>query len=829
MDKYGEPTALGFFSSDGELLRQLLECLPVGVWIADGQGRILLGNRSGEALWGGARYVGLAEYSAYRGWWADSGAALKAEDWPLARAAVRGETRRGAMIEIQGFDGSQRTILSSAAPLRDANGQQVGALSVHQDVTDLKQLQDSLKQEAAFSAAVLDTVAALVVVLDREGLIVRFNSESSRLTGYRPEEVVGRHFADFLIPEEDRETARARFRQLRGRDFPHTYENCWLSRDGQRRRIVWRNASITNDAGRLDYVVACGMDVTEQRRTEADLLLAQKAFEASGEAIMVTDTEGRIVSVNQAFTAITGHRPEAVIGQSPRILRSGRHGPEFYAALWQSLRNEGRWQGEIWDRRADGSVYPKWLTITAVRDGGRSTHYVAVFSDISERKAKEERIRHLAEHDALTGLANRNQLHTRLVQEIERAGRSGRHFALLFLDLDRFKAINDTFGHEVGDELLIMVGTRLRGAVRNTDLVSRLGGDEFVVLLTDLEDNLAAGRTADKLLGALSLPFFAASHQLQVTPSIGVAVYPGDGSDGETLLRHADLAMYEAKQQGRAMVRFFIPALNERAAARASLEQRLGRALAQGDFVLHYQPQVELPGGRITGLEALVRWQDGEVLRLPEDFIPAAEASGLILPLGDWVLNEACRQMQAWRQAGLPPLPVAVNLSAREFLQPDLPRRVAAALAAAGLEPGALELELTESVAMADVETTGAVLQELAAMGVALAIDDFGTGYASLDYLKRFPVRRLKVDRSFVQDLEHGSDNAAIVSAIIGLSRGLGLRVVAEGVETPAQREFLHRLGCHAAQGYLFAHPLPPEAVAQVLAGAPGATGASAE
>ncbi|HET7775836.1 MAG TPA: PAS domain S-box protein, partial [Azospira sp.] len=490
MDKKVEPATIRFTSADSEWLQQVLDHLPVGVWLTDAQGRISLGNAAGQKIWGGARYVAPPDYDAYRGWWPDSGQPLGAGEWPLARAVLQGETHLGVMIDIEGFDGSRRTILSSAAPIQEAAGGQVGALVVNQDVTELKQAQDALRQESAFNNAILDTVAALVVVLDREGRIVRFNAECERLTGFTQAEVAGRHFTDFLIPEEEQAVVAGRFRQLQAGDYPNRYENHWLIRSGGRCRIAWRNTCIVDTGGQVVHVIGCGMDVTDQRQTEAALQLAQKAFDASGEAIMVTDAAGRIVSVNNAFASITGHDPESVIGATPRILRSGRHSPEFYADLWHALEQDGRWQGEIWDRRADGSVYPKWLTITAVRDGDRTTHYVALFTDISERKAHEERIRHLAEHDALTGLPNRSLLRERLGQEIHRAGRGKRDFAVLFLDLDRFKTINDSLGHEIGDELLIQVGTRLHGAVRSTDLVARLGGDEFVVLITDLEDAL---------------------------------------------------------------------------------------------------------------------------------------------------------------------------------------------------------------------------------------------------------------------------------------------------------------------------------------------------
>lgn len=556
----------------------------------------------------------------------------------------------------------------------------------------------------------------------------------------------------------------------------------------------------------------------ERQAVLGKLKLAASVFENSAEGIMVTDADANIISVNRAFTDITGYPAEEAIGRNPNLLASGRHGPEFYRRMWESLAGRGTWRGEIWNRRRNGEIYPELLTISCVRDdSGTLTNYVAIFGDISERKQAEQRIRQLAQYDALTGLPNRLLFADRLQQGLVQARRGGTHLAVLFLDLDRFKQINDTLGHDVGDQLLQMVAQRLGSCIREQDTVSRQGGDEFLAVLP-ATDATGAAMVAEKMLQTLVQPYAIEGHTLRISASIGIAVFPEHGEDADTLVKHADVAMYQAKEAGRNHSLIFDPDMTTSAYERLALETALRAALEEQVFELYYQPQVSLADGRIVGCEALIRWHHAEQGMIPPGrFIPLAEETGLIGPISDWVLEEALRQCRDWRVAGMPPLRVAVNLSALQFRQRNLYEQVSGLLRRYDLPPGVLELELTETLLMQGVERTLATLHELTVLGVGIAIDDFGTGYSSLSYLKRFPIQKLKIDRSFVGDITTDSNDATMVRTIILMAHSLNLRVVAEGVESAAQADFLRVAGCEMAQGYLYGKPLPAAQFVELL------------
>ncbi|MEW6313468.1 MAG: EAL domain-containing protein [Pseudomonadota bacterium] len=537
------------------------------------------------------------------------------------------------------------------------------------------------------------------------------------------------------------------------------------------------------------------------------------AFENSYSGIMITDADAVLVSVNPAFTRITGYVAEEVIGKNPRLLSSGRQDKAFYQAMWHDITESGHWQGEIWNRRKSGEVYPEWLSISPVRDrSGRLTHYVGIFSDISEHKAAEAQIEFLAHHDPLTGLPNRLLLRDRFERAIAHAVRAGEMVALLFIDLDDFKNINDSLGHPVGDQVLQVVGRRLRGCMRETDTVSRQGGDEFLVMLTGITDSDAVAQNARKILERLTEDVQTDGRILNTSGSIGISMYPADGRDFNTLLKHADTALYHAKASGRSAYRFFTEAMNASSLLRFELENHLRRAIENNDFVLHYQPVIEFGSNRIVGAEALIRWHSPKMgMVAPGRFIPLAEETGMIVPIGEWVLMEACRQAQEWRRDGLPDMIVAVNLSAVQFRRGNLVETVAAALAASGLPPACLELELTESILIHDTEHTLDMVRQLKSLGVRLSLDDFGTGYSSLSYLKRFAVDKLKIDQSFVRDMVGDEDVAAIVRAMLDMGRNLRLLTIAEGVERKDQMEFLVRCGCTQGQGYYFSRPVPAQ------------------
>jgi len=544
--------------------------------------------------------------------------------------------------------------------------------------------------------------------------------------------------------------------------------------------------------------------------------IAAIAFETP-EPMIVMDAQGDILRVNAAFSRTTGYAQDEVAGRSPTVLQSGRHPPEFFAELWQTVRATGHWQGEIWDRRKNGEVYPKWLTVSSVRSqDGAITHYVGSFADISERKEAAEAISRLAYYDSLTALPNRQLMMDRLKRALRFSGRSGRYGAVLFLDLDNFKTINDTLGHDEGDKLLQEAALRLRACVREEDTVARFGGDEFVVLLEDLEgprDHAAVltKTVSDKLLATLARPYELQGREHPCSASIGVALWHGEpGTDPNELLKRSDMAMYEAKKAGRNAARFFDPVMQTAIENRARLEARLRGGLQQGQFELYFQRQVRRDGS-VQGAEALLRWRDPERgLVGPGEFIPLAEESDLILPIGRWVLQTACRQIEAWshdeRTRGLR---LSVNISARQFGAESFVDELAAILRASGAVPGRLQLEITESMLLTNIEETIAKMDRLRGLGVGFALDDFGTGYSSLFYLQRLPLDVLKIDQSFVQELGQNPRSEAIVRTVIQMGRSLGLDVLAEGVETEAQRQFLDRWGCSNWQGYLFGRPVP--------------------
>ena len=545
-------------------------------------------------------------------------------------------------------------------------------------------------------------------------------------------------------------------------------------------------------------------------RAAESLRQAAAVFEATREGILITDLQPHIVAVNRAYSEITGYSEVEVLGKNPNFLQSGRHNAAFYQALWTRLLDTGHWQGEIWNRRKNGEFYPQWLTINTVCDDqGQPYQYVGVFSDISQIKQSEARLEHLAHYDPLTDLPNRLLVQSRLHHAIERAERHGHKVAVLYLDLDHFKTVNDSLGHPCGDELLSLLAIRLMSRLREEDTLARLGGDEFLLVLEHIEQPEVAATVAQTMIELLKPSFrLSNGHEIYLGISIGISLFPDDAHDVTELIQHADMAMYLAKQEGRNTCRFHTQALSNAASERLSLDTRLRRALIDNEFILHYQLLINVSTGRFAGVEVLVRWQPpGEAMVPPGKFIPISEETGLIVPLGEWVLRTACKQGRAWLDAGLPAMIVAVNLSGRQFQSADVVALVRQVLANTGFPAAYLELELTEGMLMDNAKHSIAILKALKDLGVRLSIDDFGTGYSSLAYLKQFPIDKLKIDQSFIRGLEEDANDREITATIIAMSRILKLDVLAEGVETEQQLDFVRQQGCDYYQGYLSHRP----------------------
>ena len=585
-----------------------------------------------------------------------------------------------------------------------------------------------------------------------------------------------------------------------------------------------RHFEITTSSPGHGLVAMFFADVTARKQAEVQLRQAATVFDNTMEGILITDAECNIVAVNQAFTNITGFASEDVLGRNPRLLQSGLHDKAFYQALWQTVEHSGQWQGEIWNRRKDGEMFPAWENISVVRDGqGRITHYVAVLADISPLKQAEERLTHLAHHDSLTGLPNRLAFAAGLEQALERAKRHQQKLALLFLDLDRFKLINDTLGHTAGDKLLQVIAERLKNSVRAEDVAARLGGDEFTIILEEIAHAEAAALLAQKIIRAVAEPVHLGDRDVVTSTSIGISVYPDDADNVGDLAKAADAAMYRAKSRGRNTYEFYTRELTALAMQHLAVESNLRLALARDEFILHYQPQIEVASGNLRGVEALLRWQHPELgLILPDQFIEVAEESGIIDGIGDWVLHTACAQARRWQDSGLPPIRIAINLSGHQIIYDHTVETLRIAFDQCGLNPGDVlfELEITESMLQSG-ERALDTLERLRRLGISIAIDDFGTGYSSLSQLKHLPVDTLKIDRSFMRNVPNDTDNKTIISAIVSLGHSLGLRVIAEGLETPAQLAFLVELGCDEAQGFLISEAVPPERIAALLEQAP--------
>ena len=675
----------------------------------------------------------------------------------------------------------------------------------------------SLQKEVERLAVTLSSIGDGVIACDAEGRVEFINPVAEALTGWTSAEVEGRPLSQVfvIIREATRETVECPVgRAIReGVVVGLANHTLLIARDGAERPIADSAAPIRQADGHILGAVLVFRDQTEERRTLDRLTLAASVVDNSLNAITVTDPQQRIIEVNPAFTRITGYSRAEALGQTPRMLSSGRQDAGFYAAMWSAIKTTGHWHGEIWNRHKDGNVYPEELSVVAVKDeDGTVIRYVGIFSDISRVKAQEAQLRHMAHYDVLTGLPNRALLADRMKVALAQAERSGEKLAVCYLDLDGFKPINDTWGHATGDRLLEVVAERLRDAVRGGDTAARMGGDEFVLLLANLTNMEECALALSRLLQAVAQPMIVDGMPLTITASIGVTIFPDDGADTDRLLRHADQALYTAKEAGRNRYHLFDPRHNLAVRQRRTIMARLETALDEGEFCLYYQPKVDMRAGTVIGAEALIRWRHPERgLLQPDEFLPLLEGSALEVRIGEWVIEAALSQMDDWRACGLD-LPVAVNIAPAHLGRSDFTDRLKELLDRhPDTAPNRLELEVLESAALDDIEHVSNLITACQRIGVAFALDDFGTGYSSLTYLKRLPAELIKIDQSFVHDMLGDTDDLAIVEGVIGLAEAFHISVIAEGVETVEQGLALIHLGCTLGQGYGIALPMPAQ------------------
>ncbi|HEY6898427.1 MAG TPA: EAL domain-containing protein [Rhodocyclaceae bacterium] len=679
---------------------------------------------------------------------------------------------------------------------------------IWRDISERRRIEDALRENQDLLKAIIDSAGAVIYVFDVSGRLLLCNSQFEQAIGNRRDQVLGKRRAEFL-PAIVAAEHEANDRRVIAEGKMTSFEEHNVEADGVHHYLTVKCPVMQN--GALRAVVGISTDITERKQDEERLRLAATILATTVEGVMITDADGNVVSANLAFTEITGYDLDEVLGKNPRFLRSERQDPAFYQAMWATLEEAGVWQGEIWNRRKNGELYPEWLTITAIKNSQQKlTHYVGVFSDISSLKRSQEQLERLAHFDPLTDLPNRVLFQDRLAHAIDRAQRYDHLIAVLLLDLDGFKTVNDSLGHPVGDRLLQEVASRLKSCIRVEDTVSRLGGDEFALVLADMNDGSDAIDVVRKILASIQLPFDLDGAGARVSASIGIAVYPADGDNATDLVRNADAAMYGAKEAGRNGYHFYQATMTHRAQERLLQERALRRGIDQCEFEVWFQPQVSLHSGAVTGAEALVRWRDpGRGLVSPAEFIPLAERTGLIVPLGAQVLDQVCAHARRWLDEGLPFGRLAVNVAAPQIDRSDFVLTLRQALENAGLPPDRLEIEITESLIMENSAHARDVMLAIQQLGVTTSIDDFGTGYSSLAYLKELPIDNLKIDRAFVKGLPEDSNDVAITRAIISMAHSLGFKVIAEGIETQSQRDFLGAEHCDEAQGYLISQPLP--------------------
>ncbi len=806
--------------SSEEKLRQTARVAPVGIFRTDAKGECLYVNAYCCEI------VGLTPAAWLGSGWMRS---LHPDDRERVTsqwsAAMVGESNFRDEYRLIHANGEVVWVLGAAVPERDSWGNVIGYVGSVINITARREMEQALREsEERFRKVFASSPVLMSITRKDDGVFLDVNAAFLEATGWRRDELIGHTALDMKIwmAPQDQAPMLTRLQAeaaLSGTDW------CLRTKTGEIRDVLGSIEVVS--LGGEDCMVVVAQDITDRKRTDAQMYKLSSALEQTADVVMITDRHGVIDYVNTAFEKITGYQRGEVLGKQPNILDSGRQSQEFYRDLWSGILAGKIYNDVFINKKKDGTFYYEEKTITPLKDEqGIIRHFVSTGRDITERMQTQERLQFLAHHDALTELPNRSLLLDRLKQSLAYARWHERLVAVLFLDIDRFKNINDTLGHEAGDCLLQAISARLGGCLRERDTVARFGGDEFVILLNDVAAAADVNLLAQKILDVMKPPFSINDTTLHVTVSIGISLFPGDGEDAGNLLRNADNAMYRAKERGRNNYQFYSSEMGARALARLTLENSLRRALERSEFVLHYQPQVDARDARVVGVEALLRWQHPEFgLVSPLDFVPLLEETGLIVPVGQWALQTACEQLARWRQQGWPSLRMAVNISSRQFEHASLPGTVAEALSSCRLAAADLELEITESILMHQDPAMVSAFEALTDLGVRIGIDDFGTGYSSLGYLRRFPIDTLKIDRSFIRDIPGDAEDAAITHAIIVMGQSLKLELVAEGVETAEQRAFLLSHQCHLMQGYFFSRPLPPEGLTRYLASVQGGQG----
>lgn len=797
---HGVPSGVG-----GEEERPYIEAIwrttKDAVGVLDSDGALLFGNPAHDRLFpdgAGEHPNAPSSRGGYPDW-----ARTKIQEEGLPRA--RREGRWHGQIAYRDGQGQEIPASQFIQAHYNSQGEAAWLSTVIRGLPGHQEVEARLRQERDFTSATLSSLPGVFYLLDQKGQFLRWNRQFEEVSGFTQEEMARAHPLDFFQGADKERIAQAIDQVFRegsvqveaelvpktGSPVPHYFTGLLVELAGQH------------------YLAGLGMDITRRKEMEDRLRQIAKVFESTQEGVLITDEAARILTVNDAFTNITGYTEEEVVGETPRILQSEYHDKAFYKAMWAEISEKGVWQGEIWDRRKDGTLLPTHQSISTVwGPEGEVTNYVGVFSDITRIKESEDQLRHLAHHDPLTNLPNRLLFRDRLGHALARADRQDHDVAILFLDLEGFKHVNDSLGHTIGDGLLGAVAKRLEGNLRAEDTIGRLGGDEFAILLEDLSGKEDAARVADKLNEAMAAPFVLDQVELGVGASIGISLYPDDGRDVEALLKNADAAMYRAKENGRNTHRFFAREMTDQAMERVFLEAELRGAIRKGELVLHFQPQMSLKTEKVSGVEALVRWNHPEKgLIFPGQFIPLAEESGLIIKLGEWVLWSACYQAKSWLEEGVEFGRMAVNVAAPQVVRGNFAETVDEILREIGLPGERLLLEVTETSLMDQGEVAEDQISRIRALNVGVAIDDFGTGFSSLAYLKRLPIDQLKLDKQFVSQLPHDPHDVAIARTVISMGQAFGLEVLAEGVEEEQQRRFLLEQGCPLGQGFLWGKP----------------------